>query len=43
MEQYLIDTNTVSDYFSALFSAEGMTFMDNAIDAVPKYWIFAPM
>ena len=36
MEQYLIDTNVVSDYFSASFSAAGMAFMDNAIDAVPN-------
>ncbi len=36
MEQYLIDTNVVSDYFSASFSAAGMALMDAAIDAVPN-------
>jgi len=36
MEQYLIDTNVVSDYFSASFSAAGMDLMDIAIDAVPN-------
>lgn len=36
MEQYLIDTNAVSDYFSASFSAQGMQFMDAAFDATPK-------
>jgi predicted nucleic acid-binding protein len=36
MEQYLIDTNVVSDYFTASFSAAGMLFMDEAIDAIPN-------
>jgi predicted nucleic acid-binding protein len=36
MEQYLMDTNVVSDYFSASFSNTGMAFMDTAIDAVPN-------
>lgn len=36
MEQYLIDTNVVSDYFSASFSATGIALMDTAIDAVPN-------
>jgi len=36
MEQYLIDTNVVSDYFSASFSAAGMALMDTAIDAIPN-------
>lgn len=36
MEQYLMDTNTVSDYFSASFSAAGLQFMDAAIDEVPN-------
>ncbi len=36
MEQYLIDTNVVSDYFSASFSRAGMKFMDKVIDAVPN-------
>ena len=36
MAQYLIDTNVVSDYLSASFSAKGMEFMDSAIDAIPN-------
>lgn len=36
MEQYLIDTNVVSDYFSASFPSDGMILMDNAVDAVPN-------
>ena len=36
MEQYLIDTNVVSNYFSASFSAAGMALMDAAIDATPN-------
>jgi predicted nucleic acid-binding protein len=36
LEQYLIDTNVVSYYFSASFSAAGMALMDVAIDAVPN-------
>ncbi len=36
MEQYLIDTNVIPDYFSASFSPAGMAFMDNAVDAVPN-------
>ena len=36
MEQYLIDTNVVSDYFSASFPVAGMAFMDVAIDAIPN-------
>lgn len=36
MEQYLTDTNVVSDYFSSSFSATGMAFMDIAIDATPN-------
>lgn len=35
MEQYLIDTNVVSDYLSASFSGRGMDLMDQAIDAIP--------
>ena len=31
-----MDTNVVSDYFSASFSAAGMGIMDTAIDAVPN-------
>lgn len=36
MEHYLIDTNVVSDYLSASFSANGMALMDAAIDAIPN-------
>jgi predicted nucleic acid-binding protein len=36
MEQYLIDTNVVSDYFSASFSPAGMALIDAAIDAIPN-------
>jgi len=36
MEQYLIDTNVVSDYFTASFSFAGMHFMDSAINATPN-------
>jgi len=36
MEQYLIDTNVVSDYLSASFSSAGMSLMDAAIDAIPN-------
>ena len=36
MEQYLMDTNVISDYFSASFSKTGMAFMDTAIDAIPN-------
>ncbi len=36
MEQYLIDTNAVPDYFTASFPAAGMQFMDTVIDAVPN-------
>ncbi len=36
MEQYLIDTNVVSDYFSASLPADGFQFMDGVIDAIPN-------
>jgi predicted nucleic acid-binding protein len=36
MEQYLIDTNVVSDYLSASFTASGISLMDIAIDAIPN-------
>lgn len=36
MEQYLIDTNVVSDYFSASFPATGMSFMDTVVNAIPN-------
>jgi predicted nucleic acid-binding protein len=35
MEQYLIDTNAVSDYLSASFPEAAMTLMNMAIDATP--------
>lgn len=36
MEQYLIDTNVVSDYFSASLPISGLHFLDTVIDAVPN-------
>ena len=36
MEQYLIDTNVVSDYFSASLPTNGLDFMDMVIDAGPN-------
>jgi predicted nucleic acid-binding protein len=36
MERYLIDTNVVSDYFSASLPATGLQFMDSVIDSVPN-------
>jgi len=36
MEQYLIDTNVVSDYLSDSFSPAGMAFMDTVMDAIPN-------
>jgi predicted nucleic acid-binding protein len=36
MEQYLIDTNVISGYFSASFNANGLHFLDSVIDAVPN-------
>jgi len=36
VEQYLIDTNSVSDYFSSSFSNVGMQFMGTVLDAVPN-------
>src|SRR4051812_10167150 len=36
MEQYLMDTNILSDYFAASFTNNGIDFMDNAIDAIPN-------
>ena len=41
MEQYLIDTNVVSDYFSASLPAGGLWFMDAIIDAVPNLSIIS--
>ncbi|MDF2433876.1 MAG: hypothetical protein JWP44_3507 [Mucilaginibacter sp.] len=36
MEQYLIDTNVVSDYFSASFFTVSMQFMDTVFDSIPN-------
>ena len=36
MEQYLIDTNVVSDYLSASLPATGMQLLDKAVDAIPN-------
>ena len=36
MEQYLIDSNIISDYFSASFSAKGLQFIDFVIDEIPN-------
>lgn len=36
MEQYLIDTNVISDYFSASLPENGLQFMDSVIDALPN-------
>ncbi|MCF2506962.1 type II toxin-antitoxin system VapC family toxin [Dyadobacter sp. CY107] len=36
MEQYLIDTNAVSHYMSAMLTQPGIDFMDDVIDATPN-------
>ena len=36
MEQYLIDTNCISDYLSAAFAPPAVQFMDSVIDAIPN-------
>ena len=36
MEQYLIDTNVVSDYFTASFPVGGLMLMDSVFDSVPN-------
>jgi len=41
MEQYLIDTNVISDYFSASLPASGLQFMDVVIDAIPNLSIIS--
>lgn len=41
MEQYLIDTNVVSDYLSASFTPTGMMFMDKVINAIPNISIIS--
>ena len=41
MEQFLIDTNAISDYLSAAFTAKAMRFLDDVINAVPKISIIS--
>ena len=41
MEQYLIDTNIISDYFSASLPARGLQFMDLIIDEIPNVSIIS--
>ena len=41
MGQYLIDTNVISDYFSASLPANGLLFMDVVIDAIPNISIIS--
>ncbi len=36
MEQYLIDNNVISDYFSNRFSENGMDFIASVIDEIPN-------
>ena len=36
MEQYLIDTNVISDYLSDCFSVNATNFLDIVIDAFPN-------
>ncbi|MBO9620695.1 MAG: hypothetical protein J7539_16855 [Niabella sp.] len=36
MEQYLIDNNVISSYFSVLFSEKAMTFVSDIIDQTPN-------
>jgi predicted nucleic acid-binding protein len=41
MEHYLIDTNVVSDYFSASLPTRGLQFMDFVIDEIPNISIIS--
>jgi predicted nucleic acid-binding protein len=41
MDKYLIDTNVISDYFSASLPENGLKFMDAVIDAVPNLSIIS--
>jgi predicted nucleic acid-binding protein len=43
MEQYLIDTNVISDYFSASLPNAAFKFLDNVIDAVPNLSIITQL
>lgn len=36
MEQYLIDTNVISDYFSAALSNKATDFLDTVINSIPN-------
>ena len=36
MERYLIDTNVISDYFSASLPENGLQLMDVVMDAIPN-------
>jgi hypothetical protein len=36
MEQYLIDPNVISCYFSASFDVAALSFLDSVIDDVPN-------
>jgi len=40
MEQYLIDTNVISDYFSASLPENGLQFMDSVIDAALTFRLY---
>jgi predicted nucleic acid-binding protein len=35
MGQYIIDNNVISNFFSELFSENGMTFISSVIDEIP--------
>jgi hypothetical protein len=35
MEQYLIDNNVISNFFSGLFTEDGMNFMAKVLDQTP--------
>ena len=41
MEQYLIDTNIISDYFSDSLPSKGLLFMDVVIDSIPNLSIIS--
>jgi len=41
MGKYLIDTNVVSDYFSAALPTNGMLFMDVVFDDIPNISIIS--
>jgi predicted nucleic acid-binding protein len=41
MEQYLMDTNIVSDYLTANLTSKSLDFMDEIIDQTPKLSIIS--